>query len=48
MLTPMLLDGFIQLLTEYTSNNIKRMVTGLLFGLAVPSLIGILWNGWFS
>ncbi|GAA0108831.1 hypothetical protein UT300015_07180 [Clostridium tertium] len=35
---PMLLDGFIQLLTHYESNNIKRVLTGLLFGYALSNI----------
>ncbi|MCR1952211.1 DUF2085 domain-containing protein [Clostridium sp. DSM 100503] len=29
---PMLIDGFFQLLTKYESNNIKRVIIGILFG----------------
>lgn len=29
---PMVIDGFIQLKTSYESNNIKRLITGSLFG----------------
>lgn len=32
IMIPMLIDGFSQLLTKYESNNIKRLITGLLFG----------------
>ena len=32
MLVPMVLDGFIQLLTRYESKNVRRLWTGLLFG----------------
>ena len=32
VMVPMLLDGFIQLLTRYESTNPRRLVTGLLFG----------------
>lgn len=32
MLLPMIGDGFIQALTKYESNNIKRFITGFLFG----------------
>ena len=32
LLIPMLIDGFMQSLTSYESNNIKRFVTGFLFG----------------
>ncbi len=31
---PLVLDGFIQLLTSYESNNLKRVITGFLFGIA--------------
>ena len=33
--TPMLIDGFTQLLTKYESNNWKRLATGLFFGYAI-------------
>lgn len=32
LLVPMILDGFVQLLTKYESTNIRRFVTGFLFG----------------
>ena len=35
---PLILDGFIQLLTKYESNNSKRLVTGVLFGFALTNL----------
>lgn len=38
LMIPMLLDGFTQLLTKYESNNIKRLITGLLFGYALCNL----------
>ncbi|MBP1869747.1 MULTISPECIES: DUF2085 domain-containing protein [Clostridium] len=38
LMIPMLLDGFIQLLTHYESNNIKRVLTGLLFGYALSNI----------
>lgn len=34
MILPLLLDGIIQLKTSYESNNIKRLITGFLFGIA--------------
>lgn len=34
MVLPLLLDGVIQLRTHYESNNIKRVITGILFGMA--------------
>ncbi len=40
---PILLDGGIQLVTEYESNNAMRMVTGLIFGTALAVfLMGLL------
>lgn len=36
---PMLIDGFFQLLTKYESNNIKRLITGILFGYGFFNLI---------
>lgn len=32
IMIPMFLDGTIQFYTDYLSNNIKRLITGLLFG----------------
>ena len=32
---PLILDGVIQLMTKYESNNIKRVITGFLFGIAL-------------
>lgn len=34
MVLPLLFDGVIQLITRYESNNIKRIITGFLFGIA--------------
>lgn len=34
MMLPMLVDGFLQLLTSYESVNIRRFLTGILFGIA--------------
>jgi len=31
-ISPMLIDGFLQSLTKYESNNIKRVLTGIFFG----------------
>lgn len=39
MMLPMLGDGFIQLLTSYESKNIRRLWTGILFGIAFIFLI---------
>ena len=38
IMIPMLLDGFIQLLTKYESNNIKRLISGILFGYALCNI----------
>lgn len=38
LMIPMLLDGFIQLLTDYESNNFKRISTGFLFGYAICNI----------
>ena len=40
LLIPMLADGGIQLLTRYESTNIRRLVTGLLFGYSFCVLLG--------
>lgn len=39
LMIPMILDGFIQISTKYESSNLKRFVTGLLFGYALMSLM---------
>ena len=36
---PLIIDGFIQLLTSYESNNIRRLWTGILFGMAFTLFI---------
>lgn len=38
MLVPLIADGLIQLLTAYESTNIRRLVTGILFGYGLFSL----------
>ncbi len=38
IMIPMLIDGFVQLLTKYESNNTKRVITGMLFGYALVVL----------
>lgn len=35
LMVPMLFDGFLQLLTPYESGNMRRLLTGLLFGFAL-------------
>lgn len=34
MMVPMIFDGFLQLLTPYESGNMRRLFTGILFGIA--------------
>lgn len=34
LMLPMVFDGFLQLLTSYESGNIRRLLTGILFGVA--------------
>ena len=36
---PLVIDGTIQLLTSYESNNIKRLITGILFGISLISIV---------
>ena len=38
---PLLLDGFAQKLTSYQSGNLRRLVTGVLFGYALVGLVSI-------
>jgi uncharacterized membrane protein len=39
LLIPLILDGTIQYFTRYISNNIKRFLTGLIFGIGFIQLI---------
>ena len=39
LMIPLITDGFIQHLTKYESNNIKRLITGILFGIATVHLL---------
>jgi|GEM_PF-5047051 len=42
MMCPLVVDGVLQKVTKYRSNNIKRLLTGLMFGVAVVfSLINL-------
>lgn len=34
MMLPLVVDGFTQMLTAYESNNLRRLWTGILFGIA--------------
>ncbi|MCR4710242.1 MAG: DUF2085 domain-containing protein [Clostridiales bacterium] len=38
IMVPMIVDGLIQALTEYESNNWRRLITGLLFGFGITML----------
>jgi len=38
LLIPMIADGFIQKLTAYESNNLKRVITGIVFGCGIMCL----------
>lgn len=38
IMIPMIVDGFLQALTSYESGNIRRFVTGLLFGYGLATL----------
>ena len=35
MMLPLIADGTLQRLTSYESNNIRRLITGILFGIAL-------------
>ncbi len=43
LMIPMLIDGFAQQLTVYESNNIKRLITGILFGVGFVTLLIASW-----
>lgn len=38
LMLPLIADGFIQLKTSYESTNLRRVVTGFLFGFALCAL----------
>ncbi len=40
-LVPLIVDGTVQRLTAYESNNRRRLVTGVLFGYGLVGLIGL-------
>ena len=48
VLIPMVVDGLLQSLTKYESNNIKRFITGILFGYGIISLFIISTNAAFQ
>ena len=41
ILIPMVIDGFVQMLTAYESNNRRRFITGVLFGYGLVMLFAI-------
>lgn len=41
---PMILDGSLQTITTYESSNPKRILTGLLFGIALAYLVKWFWQ----
>lgn len=41
LMLPMLADGFAQRLTPYQSGNLRRLVTGMLFGFALIGLLAV-------
>ena len=41
LLVPMIIDGLVQLLTSYESNNRRRFITGFLFGFGIMMLVAI-------
>ena len=48
LLLPLVLDGTIQKVTSYESTNIRRLITGLMYGYALSSLIIISFTAVFS
>ena len=50
LMLPMILDGIIQMLTSYESNNRRRFLTGLLFGYALMRLflVSTIWTFHFG
>ena len=40
MLLPMVIDGSVQLIGKYESNNLKRVISGILFGFSFIFIIG--------
>lgn len=50
LLVPMVVDGFVQLLTRYESTNTRRFATGFLFGVGLYTLFAysVLAAFWFG
>ena len=45
---PMIIDGYLQLLTSYLSNNLLRLITGILFGIGIGEGIIYLSNMFYE
>ncbi len=43
MMVPLIVDGFCQMLTPYESTNLRRLLTGILFGYGFAALLAISW-----
>ena len=41
IMIPMIVDGLVQMFTDYESNNRRRFVTGFLFGFGLITLVAI-------
>ncbi len=39
LILPLIIDGSIQYKTRYTSNNLKRLVTGIMYGIGLIQLL---------
>ena len=39
MLLPLIVDGIVQARTTYESTNLRRLITGILYGYGLPSFI---------
>lgn len=39
LMIPLIIDGFVQLWTKYESTNIRRFITGILFGIGFPAFV---------
>lgn len=48
LIIPMIIDGFLQLLTPYISNNSLRLITGILFGVGIGEGIIYLSNMFYD
>ena len=43
IMLPMIADGLIQGITEYESTNVRRLITGILFGFGITMIIMMFW-----